>query len=138
VEPALLSLPHPWTGIRLLQAALALAGLGSGIYLASTPPENPEALTARLLAALLFLSLAVLLGMAALSGVRFTERGASGPSGSIGWVDVAAYHWDGPALTLVPRRPLPFFAPMPWPIPAGQREAVEAVLSRCVGPGDTE
>ena len=126
-----------WSGVRLLQASLALAGVGFAVYLAATLPEGAEAGLARVLAALPCLSLALLLGMAAFGGVRFTERGVFGPSSYVAWADVAAYHWVGRALTLVPRRQLPFFAPMPWEVPADQKDAVEAVLARHVAPAGT-
>jgi hypothetical protein len=132
---ALLELPHPWPAIRTLQTMLAVAGVGLGGYLAVTLPEAPEAIPPRLLAALLCLSLALRLAIAAFRGVRFTDRGVFGPAGSIAWQDVAAFHWSGEGgrvLTLVPRRPLPFFASLPWVVPADQKGAVEAVLARYV------
>jgi hypothetical protein len=132
---ALLELPHPWPAIRTLQTMAAVACVGLGGYLAMTLPEAPEARPPRLLAALLCLSLALRLALASFRGVRFTDRGVLGPAGSIAWQDVAAFHWSGDGvrvLTLVPRRPLPFFASLPWVVPADQKGAVEAVLARYV------
>jgi hypothetical protein len=129
----LLELPYPWPAIGALQTMVAVAGVGLGGYLAITLPEAPEAMLPRLLAALLCLSLALRLAIAAFRRVRFTDRGVFGPAGSIAWQDVAAFHWSGEGgrvLTLVPRRPIPFFASLPWVVPADQKGAVEAVLAR--------
>ncbi len=129
----LLKLPHPWPAIRTLLTMLAVACVGLGSYLAMTLPEAPEAMPPRLLAALLCLSLALRLAIAACRGVRFTDRGVFGPAGSIAWQDVAASQWSGEGgrvLTLIPRRPLPFFASLPWVVPAELKGAVEAVLAR--------
>ncbi len=133
--PALLELPHPWPAVRTLQTMSAVAGVAFGGYLAMTLPQAPEAMPTRLLAALLCLSLALRLALAAFRGVRFTDRGVLGPAGPIAWQDVAAFHWGGDGgrvLTLVPRRPLPFFASLPWVVPADRKGAVEAVLARYV------
>ncbi len=132
---ALLELPHPWPAVRTLQTMSAAAGVGLGGYLAVTLPGAPEAVPPRLLAALLCLSLALRLAVAAFRGVRFTDRGVLGPAGPIAWRDVAAFHWSGDGgcvLTLVPRRPQPFFASLPWVVPADRKGAVEAVLARYV------
>jgi hypothetical protein len=134
----LLDLPHPWPGIRLLQAIVAFVGIGTGVFCFVSLllyPMGLEAALARALTGVLLVSVALLLIAAALGRLRFTERGVFGPSGYIAWEDVAAYRWegeDGRTLRLIPGRWLPFFGGLPWPVPAEQKGAVEDVLTRHV------
>jgi hypothetical protein len=131
----LLDFPHPWPAIRLLQGMIAFVALGCGVFCLVSLllyPMGLEAAVARGLFGLLLLVAGLLLLDAALSRLQFTERGVFSPSGYIAWEDVAAYQWEGndtQTLRLVPRRFLPFFGPLPWPIPAEQKRAVEAVLA---------
>ena len=128
----LLNLANPWPGIRLIQVLVATGAIGGAILCVAFLPGNLEAALARGLTGLLLLTVALLLISAALSGLRFTQRGVFGPSGFIAWEDVAAYRWegnDGQQLRLIPGRWLPFFAPMPWAIPASQKAAVDELLA---------
>jgi hypothetical protein len=131
----LLELPHPWPGIRIIQVLVAVLGIGAAILCFAFLPKGLEAALAQALTGLLLVSVAVWLIIAALSPLRFTEGGVFSPSGYVAWKDVATYRWegkDGQQLRLIPGRWLPFFAPMPWAIPNGQKPAVDEILARHV------
>jgi hypothetical protein len=128
----LLDLPHPWPAIRALQVLVAAGGICVATFCFAYLPQGLEAALAQALSGLLLLLIALLLITAALGRLQFMERGVYGPSGYIAWEEVAAYQWegkDGQKLRLIPRRWLPFFGSIPWPVPAEKKRAVEEVLA---------